>query len=42
MKYMRWSYDQLCACPAHYIDAIVEYSEREKEDAEEAEKKANR
>lgn len=40
MKYMNWSYPQLCACPAAYLDAIAEYAEREQEEAAEAERKA--
>jgi hypothetical protein len=42
MKYMRWSYDQLMACPGPYVDAIVEHSERERAEAEEAERRANK
>lgn len=42
MKYMNWSYDQLCACPAHYLDAIVEYSKEEAAEAEEAKRRAER
>jgi len=29
MRYMGWSYDQLLACPAHYIAVIAEISQRE-------------
>lgn len=42
MKYMNWSYDQLCMCPEPYIDAIVAYSEQEKADADDEERRANR
>lgn len=27
---MRWSYDQLVACPADYVETIVEEARREK------------
>lgn len=28
MRYMRWSYDQLLACPADYVAVIGEEAER--------------
>lgn len=42
MKYMGWSYDQLCLCPDHYIPAIHRYVEREKAEHEEAQREADR
>jgi hypothetical protein len=38
MKYMGWSYDQLMQCPATYISAIAEYAERERREAEDAQR----
>lgn len=28
MRYMRWSYDDLCRCPAAYVPIIAEESHR--------------
>lgn len=33
MRYMRWSYDQLIACPDDYIEVIVEEQKQEAAEA---------
>lgn len=42
MRYMRWSYDQLLACPEPYLDGIADHAAREREEQDEAERRANR
>lgn len=34
MRYMRWSYDQLCACPKDYVEVIVKEAKEEAREAE--------
>jgi hypothetical protein len=41
MKYMGWSYDQLCQCPEHYLPAIYRHLDREKSEQEEAQREAD-
>lgn len=42
MKYMNWSYPDLCSCPAPYLEGIVRHAEKEAAEAEDAERQANR